>query len=395
MTISDIFNKNNLVGYLGTFAEAYNASVYAFSSVFIAASSFENQIYGLFYTHLILSIAIFLAYPIGSLVYGVIGDKHGRKKACISSTFFLGVSTGGIALVPENMEFSWILYLLLSFFTSFFSAAEHRSTIIFAIEHTEKSKQFLASGIVSLFAVGGILLAKLLTVLLAYPVLWKVPFLIGTGIGFLTYMCRKFCYEPNVLKDTQKVDFASLVRIIKSRKINIIDTLVASAFFGISYNYIFIVTPLFFDSLNTISVYLLALYGILLVAFGYIAQKFQSEKIMFFGALAFGISVVPLSFLIESHPFISSIPILVFMCMFIGPKHAWFNNQFIDQERCRGSMISSGIGSAVFYGTSSSVMIFIYNKTQLFALCSAYTGLFAILAAIFLFNNARRKGILL
>ena len=388
-----VFNRNNLIGYIGSFAEAYNTSVYAFSSTFIATSSFDDKIYGLFYTHLIISVAVFLAYPAGSIVYGIIGDKDGRKVACISSTFFLGLSIGGIALVPENTEFSWMLYFALSFFTSFFTAAEHRSSIIFAIEHTDKSKQYLSSGIVCLFAVIGILAAKSFTVLCAHPNLWKIPFLLGAIIGFFTYMCRKYCCEPNVLKDKNKVDFPSLLRIIKMRTVNIIETVIASAFFGISYNYVFVIAPIVFINIDITSIYLLILYGVLLVAFAYIAQRLNPYKVMFFGALGFAISVVPLSFMIQDHPFLSITPVLIFMCMFIGPKHTWFNNQFIEQERCRGSMLSSAFSCAIFYGTSSSTMLLIHTETQSFAWCGAYSACFAIFAAIVLFRSARRNGV--
>jgi putative MFS transporter len=57
---------------------------------------------------------------IGSLVWGALGDRFGRKMQTVSGTFICGISAGLIAFVPTG---DWVLLAILRFFVGFGLAA--------------------------------------------------------------------------------------------------------------------------------------------------------------------------------------------------------------------------------------------------------------------------------
>ena len=72
---------------------------------FPADSYFASLLLG----YLVLAVG-FLAYPFGSLLFGYIGDKYGRKTALLLSISLMSVSTCLIGLLDINCTFL-IFYL--------------------------------------------------------------------------------------------------------------------------------------------------------------------------------------------------------------------------------------------------------------------------------------------
>ena len=76
-------SKSKIIGaFLGTIVEYYDYSLYGFSAGIIAAKFFSDADY---ITNLINAYAVYafayLSKPIGSIVFGYIGDLYGRKTA--------------------------------------------------------------------------------------------------------------------------------------------------------------------------------------------------------------------------------------------------------------------------------------------------------------------------
>src|SRR5260370_41102310 len=46
----------------------------------------------------------FLARPLGGIVFGHIGDRHGRKRALVVTLMMMGIATFGIGLLPTYSQ---------------------------------------------------------------------------------------------------------------------------------------------------------------------------------------------------------------------------------------------------------------------------------------------------
>ncbi|MGB0934883.1 MAG: MFS transporter, partial [Alphaproteobacteria bacterium] len=80
-----------LSGVLGNALEFYDFSLFGIFSTTLAMYFFpgDNQLIGTLKTLAIFSIG-FLIRPLGSIFFGYIGDRYGRKRALSLSIFIMG-----------------------------------------------------------------------------------------------------------------------------------------------------------------------------------------------------------------------------------------------------------------------------------------------------------------
>src|SRR5947209_6990871 len=98
--------KATASGWIGSALEYYDFFIYA-----TAASLLFPQLF--FPSHnptvaIIASLATFgvgyVARPIGAMVLGHVGDRHGRKTVLIFCMFLMGISTMGVGLLPTYQQ---------------------------------------------------------------------------------------------------------------------------------------------------------------------------------------------------------------------------------------------------------------------------------------------------
>ncbi len=87
---------------IGTIVEWYDFFVFAsaaalvFDRVFFPRADPRNAV---LYSLMIYAVG-FVTRPLGGLVFGVLGDRHGRKRALIWSLMLMGLATVSVGLVP-------------------------------------------------------------------------------------------------------------------------------------------------------------------------------------------------------------------------------------------------------------------------------------------------------
>jgi MFS family permease len=100
---------------IGTAVEFYDFYVYAtaaalvFGPLFFPMGSPSTQLLAAFAT---FGIA-FVARPVGAVLFGHFGDRHGRKSTLVASLLIMGLSTLGIAFLPTYATAGWIAPVML------------------------------------------------------------------------------------------------------------------------------------------------------------------------------------------------------------------------------------------------------------------------------------------
>ena len=93
--------QTTIAAALGNMLEFYNFTLFSLFlpvllPVFFPADSyFASLLLG----YLVLAVG-FLAYPFGSLLFGYIGDKYGRKTALLLSISLMSIATCLIGIIP-------------------------------------------------------------------------------------------------------------------------------------------------------------------------------------------------------------------------------------------------------------------------------------------------------
>jgi MFS family permease len=154
---------------------------------------------------LIAALALFAAgfafRPLGALIFGVIGDRLGRKGAFLVTVSLMGGATFLIGLLPTYAQAGALgptLLIVLRILQGIALGGEYGGAAIYVAEHAPDDKRGSATGWIQSSASFG-LLAALLVILLARTQLgeeafthwgWRIPFLVSVVLLAISVWMR-------------------------------------------------------------------------------------------------------------------------------------------------------------------------------------------------------------
>ncbi|MCZ6469691.1 MAG: MFS transporter, partial [Candidatus Dadabacteria bacterium] len=211
---SDHRVKNVVAGCVGNVLEWYDFALYGFFAPVIAKLFFpsDNQITGLLATFGIFAVG-FLMRPVGAVIFGILGDKLGRKKALEISVIMMAVPTTLIGVLPTYETagiLAPILLTIIRLIQGVSVGGEFTGSISYVVEnapHPPGRRGFYSSWTV-FSLLGGILLgsaiASLVTSVFSDAQLhsfgWRLPFLLGLLIGLIGLYLRTGLDESPAFK---------------------------------------------------------------------------------------------------------------------------------------------------------------------------------------------------
>lgn len=187
---------------LGNLFELYDFGVYAYFAVQIGKAIFPSADP---VTSILASFATygvgFLMRPVGAMVLGSYGDRHGRKAALALTITLMAAATGLTGLVPSYDAVGlWAPAMLVAFrlVQGFSTGGEWGGATTFLVEHAPPGRkgfygslQQLSTGLAQILSIGS---ALLLNAILSTPDLqawgWRLPFLIGFVLAPIGYYLR-------------------------------------------------------------------------------------------------------------------------------------------------------------------------------------------------------------
>jgi MHS family proline/betaine transporter-like MFS transporter len=192
-----------LAGIAGNVMEWYDFSVYGYFAAVIGRQFFPAKDPA---SSLLASFGVFAAgflmRPIGSLVFGHVGDKLGRKSALTASVLMMAVPTFLVGLLPTWREIgvaASALLVLLRLLQGMSVGGEWSTSAIFLVERSAPGRRGRLGSLATSGACVGVLLgsgvgAALTTILPREAVEswgWRVPFLVGVILGGVGLWIRR------------------------------------------------------------------------------------------------------------------------------------------------------------------------------------------------------------
>jgi len=399
----DLFAVSSIV--IGTILEWYDFALLGLMAPLISNLFFPSKsaIISLMATFSVFASG-FLVRPIGGIIFGHIGDRHGRRTALSSTVIWMALPTTLIGLLPTYHSIgilSPLILILLRLIQGIASSGEYPGAICYLAEIAPPTQRGLW-GSVSMFGVGGgLLLGSLLNLLLSSHLStdqmnawgWRIPFLIGFPLGIVGWYLRCKVRESDIFisaKLTTETVQLPISEIIKFNLKNLSKVIVLFSLGPVSFYLGFVYIDTYLVSThrialhvaminNTLSTLVLILF---IPFFGYLSDKVNRKYIMFSGASCLLIFFYPIFilFLSGSHGLLLGQALLaVFIAMFVGPIAATTTEIFSTFTRYSGVSMGLNIGASVFGGTCPLLATYLVQSSGFNEMPCIYPIFFALL----------------
>jgi len=173
---------------------------------------------------LIAALALFAAgfafRPLGALIFGVVGDRLGRKGAFLVTVSLMGTATFLIGFLPTYAQAGStgpILLIILRILQGIALGGEYGGAAIYVAEHSPASKRGASTGWIQSSASFG-LLAALLVIVVTRTAIgedefavwgWRIPFLVSAVLlAISVWMRAKLAESPEFCRLRDEGDLA-------------------------------------------------------------------------------------------------------------------------------------------------------------------------------------------
>lgn len=378
------------IGIIGNVLEWYDLTIYGYFSAVLAKLFFPNDNFAisLLYTFSVFAIS-FLIRPLGALLFGLLGDRLGRKKALFFSLMLICIPTTLMGLIPTYQQigvFAPILLILLRVLQGLSIGGEFSSSILFLTENAPKNRKGFLGSFVFFGAGIGWLLGSLVCALTNHYFSeqtlhewgWRVPFLFGSLTGIFGLYLRSYAKETDEfiqLEKTKGVSKSPLKELYASSKQPLFITVGLGALSAIGGYLIYAYIPTYLNQvvkmplkdalfLNTIS---LAAFTSLVPIAGRISDQVGKKNLFLVSSLGILLLAVPIFYLLQMGSyFVTLLALLTFaplMALFQAPYPAAMHELFPTSIRASAVAIGYNIATALFAGTCPLICTLLITVT--------------------------------
>lgn len=182
----------------------------------------------------------YIVRPLGGIIFGIIGDKIGRKKALTASIMCMAYPTALISVLPSYESVGIIATILMIFIRmlqGLSMGGALTGSVSFLMEHTEKEKRGLLGSVPMASISVGILSGSLITFLIKLNLNdadfeswgWRIPFFLGIFIIFAAKYINNHMDETPQFEELQENNNILKSPLKKALKSNWRDILVSIA----------------------------------------------------------------------------------------------------------------------------------------------------------------------
>jgi len=379
-----------MAGIIGNVMEWYDFALYGFMASIISELFFPKgdpaasllATYGIF-------AAGFIMRPLGSALFGWMGDVIGRSRTMLLSVMLMTLPTFLLGLLPPyDLIGLWapIGLVLIRFVQGLSVGGEFSSSVTYLVETAPKGRRGLSGSWANVGSMGGMLLgsgmATLVMAVMSDSALhvwgWRLPFLFSGVLGFVAvFMRRSLTDSEQYKKHGQERGTSSPIK--EAVTTNIKETLQAGLFasaYGVLFYLSLIYIPTWLKEyvqadlgmsmdFNTITIFLVTL----LIPFaGWMSDRLMRRTHLL--ALVFGgqiIAAVPLHlWMATGSPAAVIVAQIVFGLLVaipcgVGPS--LFVELFPTRDRLSGYSIAFNLGMGVIGGSTPMAATWLISQT--------------------------------
>lgn len=351
--------------YISNAFEFFDYTLFASLSILIQNEFFPET---LSTSSTIMTFCLSLVFrPLGSLLFGYIGDKISRTLSLKLSVFLMSCASLIPTVSPTFSEvgiFATVLIISSRILQGISAGGEYNAAAIFAIENTKISKH-IVSGLLTSSAIMGLVLAIIVSNILTLPCMpkniWKIGFLFGSFFGFISLFLRR---NMKTKKQMQK----NTTQQKKITKPFLIIFLISGQTGAVSY-FTFVGLKLFLTAYNITLTKMDILACLLIASISCIITGIASAKIKTYFFQIFGLFltgfIFPLSIYLTASSIINPTTLMVISGICLGihgsQQHALFQD-IITQQSIRQRLISLSFSLGTGIITTIILLLFSSNN---------------------------------
>jgi len=406
-----------IAGMIGNGLEWYDFALYAYTALIISQQFFPagNDAAHLLATWGIFAVS-FLARPFGGVFFGVIGDRFGRRAALVLSIFMMAIPTGCIGLLPTYAQIGItapLLLIVIRILQGLSLGGAFSGSMAFLVEHAPVNRRALI-GSASIVSLGiGFLLGSLMAVIVKAPLTeiqyeswgWRIPFLLGTLIGFIGFYIRHHCEESPLyeaakqdgtlsatpVRDVIRYEWKHMLQAIGIYLTVTMPFYLMSAYFLTYTEHSLGRKPeeaLILGSVNMLIMIVLAPVS------AWVSDQIGRRAVHAVGAALFLFASIPIFTLMQQPSFASiaaaQMLFALIVAIYVGPIPALLVEIFPTRVRYTGMALSYNITAALFGGTAPMVCQWLLNTTHDSYSIAYYVMISALISLVALFFYKER-----
>ncbi|HEV8032261.1 MAG TPA: MFS transporter [Stellaceae bacterium] len=397
------YRKAITAGVIGNVLEWYDFGVYGYLVPTISALFFPggDPVVSLLSTFAVFGVG-FVMRPVGSILFGTYGDRHGRRKALSAVIFVMALATFAMGLLPTYAQggvLAPMLLVVVRLFQGLSAGGEWGGSTSYIVEFAPPTRRgFFGSW--QLVGVGGGFLLGSLTAALLNGALseadrlawgWRLPFLFGIAVGLVgAYLRWRLDDTPKYteLEEKHAVAEAPLTEALKQypRETllgfgvtlhNTVAYYIALIYMG---SYMVTVGKLPQITALWIGTGCLALFVALLPLMGWISDQIGRRPLLIFSCAAYIVLGYPFFLMASSGSvalaILAQLLMVVLYVPYAGACPAYYAEIFPTRVRYTALSIGYNIAVAIFGGFAPFIATFLVRETG-----SNYAPAFYVIAA--------------
>ncbi|NJC05279.1 MHS family proline/betaine transporter-like MFS transporter [Sphingomonas kaistensis] len=200
-----ISRKSLAVAAFSTIVEWYDFTLYLYFATVLARLFYGGTSEALSFTLGSFALA-YLMRPLGAVVFGHVGDRHGRRSMLLWSVALMTAAMLVTALLPTKAEIGvaagWALFLLRCVM-GFSVGGEYSGVVAYLLEGARAERRGLVASLASAASEIGALLAVAVSALTVASMSeadlaswgWRIPFFVGAALAGSVWIARSSMQE--------------------------------------------------------------------------------------------------------------------------------------------------------------------------------------------------------
>ncbi len=369
----------------GTVLEYYDYALYGLFAPLFAQDFFPHtdptvallQIFAIFFVGS-------LAKPLGSIIFGIMGDRWGAGRALKISIIGMAIATFAIGILPGYAtwgSFAAFCLVLCRFVQGMSVIGESDSMQVFIYEHFGNQRSCVVNSLCCMswkigISLGSVAYAWVMQQSdpLSY---YRWPFIVGAGLGLLIFWFRsRFVEETQSALRLRKESgsLSDMLRVILRNKILLLATLCLCGACGGAYHFYFSFLNHYSQQLSDVHLNFSPFfmpYGLLAYTLSSLVGALMADKIgplllmRITGRVLLLLSLLHVWAMMNGQlPFVLMGATIIGLGIFQAPGFVTLFARVAAHERCRTIFLGHAMGALLFSGSTPFISLWLWHRTH-------------------------------